>query len=99
MAFDRATTLAWTQAQVQIHYLGIGADEAHLFQRLANRVLYSDPTLRPPSEALKRGDGVGFDAMATREFPGICRSSWSVSTKLPISMSCGSFCWRTNIGG
>lgn len=57
MAFDRATTLAWTQAQVQLHYLGIGADEAHLFQRLANRVLYSDPTLRPPSEALKRGDG------------------------------------------
>ena len=57
MAFDRATTLAWTQAQVQLHHLGIGADEAHLFQRLANRVLYSDPSLRPPSETLKRGDG------------------------------------------
>jgi cyclic beta-1,2-glucan synthetase len=56
MAFDRATTLAWTQAQVQLHHLGIGADDAHLFQRLANRVLYSDPTLRPPSETLKRGD-------------------------------------------
>jgi cyclic beta-1,2-glucan synthetase len=56
-AFDRATTLAWTQAQVQLHHLGIGADEAHLFQRLANRVLYSDPTLRPPSETLKRGGG------------------------------------------
>src|SRR6185312_1849919 len=46
MAFDRATTLAWTQAQVELHHLGIGAEEAHLFQRLANRVLYSDPTLR-----------------------------------------------------
>jgi cyclic beta-1,2-glucan synthetase len=57
MAFDRATTLAWTQAQVQLHHLGIGAEEAHLFQRLANRVLYSDPTLRPPSETLKRGGG------------------------------------------
>jgi cyclic beta-1,2-glucan synthetase len=57
MAFDRATTLAWTQAQVQLHHLGIGAEDAHLFQRLANRVLYSDPTLRPPSETLKRGDG------------------------------------------
>jgi cyclic beta-1,2-glucan synthetase len=56
-AFDRATTLAWTQAQVQLHHLGIGAEEAHLFQRLANRVLYSDPTLRPPSETLKRGGG------------------------------------------
>ena len=57
MAFDRATTLAWTQAQVQLHHLGIGAGEAHLFQRLANRVLYSDPTLRPASEILKRGGG------------------------------------------
>ena len=56
-AFDRATTLAWTQAQVEMHHLGIGADEAHLFQRLANRVLYSDPVLRPPSDMLKRGGG------------------------------------------
>ncbi|MGC2462784.1 MAG: hypothetical protein WA446_17715 [Steroidobacteraceae bacterium] len=57
MAFDRATTLAWTQAQVQLRHLGIGAGEAHLFQRLANRVLYSDPTLRPRSDVLKRGGG------------------------------------------
>ena len=45
--FDRAATLAWTQAQVQLHHLGIEADEAHLFQRVANRVLFSDPSLRP----------------------------------------------------
>ena len=56
-AFDRATTLAWTQAQVQLYHLGISADDAHVFQRLANRVLYSDPTLRPPSETLKRNEG------------------------------------------
>jgi cyclic beta-1,2-glucan glucanotransferase len=55
-AFDRAVTLAWTQAQVQLHYLGIEPDEAHLFQRLANHVLYSDPTMRPSSEVLKRSD-------------------------------------------
>jgi cyclic beta-1,2-glucan synthetase len=55
MAFDRATTLAWTQAQVQLHHLGIDAEEGHLFQRLANRVLYADPTLRPRPEALKQG--------------------------------------------
>lgn len=53
-AFDRAITLAWTQAQVQLHHLGIGLEEAHLFQRLANHVLYSDPRLRPPSAVLKR---------------------------------------------
>ena len=55
-AFDRAATLAWTQAQVQLHHLGVTPDEAHLFQRLANRVLYSDPTLRPSPEVLKRND-------------------------------------------
>jgi cyclic beta-1,2-glucan synthetase len=55
-AYERAVTRAWTQAQVQLRYLGISSDEAHLFQRLANRVLYSDPTLRPSSDILKRSD-------------------------------------------
>ncbi|HME70635.1 MAG TPA: glucoamylase family protein, partial [Myxococcota bacterium] len=56
-AFERAVTLAWTQAQVQLHHLGVGPEEAHLFQRLANHVLYSDPTLRPASEVLGRNRG------------------------------------------
>ena len=55
-AFERATTLAWTQAQVQLHHLGIELDEAHLFQRLANRILYSDPSLRPSSAVLARNE-------------------------------------------
>jgi len=54
--FERTLTLAWTQAQVQLHHLGIGPDEAHLFQRLANAVLYFDASLRPSSEALSRGE-------------------------------------------
>jgi cyclic beta-1,2-glucan synthetase len=54
--FERAATLAWTQAQVQLHHLGIGGDEAHLFQRLANRVLYSDPTLRPSATLLAQNE-------------------------------------------
>ena len=52
--FDRTVTLAWTQAQVQLHHLGIDASEAHLFQDLAGRILYSDPTLRPSADTLKR---------------------------------------------
>ena len=56
-AFERAVTLAWTQAQVQLRHLGVGPDEAQLFQRLANRILYSDPTLRPASEVLSRCQG------------------------------------------
>jgi len=54
MAFERATTLAWTQAQMQLHHLNIDVEEAHLFQRLANHVLYSDPTLRPAPDILAR---------------------------------------------
>ena len=52
--YERASILAWTQAQVQLHHLGIDQDEARLFQRLANRLLYSDPSLRPSSSLLAR---------------------------------------------
>ena len=52
--WERTQTLAWTHAQVQLHHLGIDPDEAHLFQRLANAVLYSDAALRPSSDALSR---------------------------------------------
>ena len=55
MAFERAATLARTQAQMQLRHLTIDSDEAHLFQRLANHVLYSDPTLRSPADLIKRG--------------------------------------------
>ena len=55
--FDRVVTLARTEAQVELRHLGVDADEAHLFQRLANRILYADPSLRPPSEARHRATG------------------------------------------
>jgi len=53
-AFERAATLAWTQAQVQLHHLGINPDEAYLFQELASQILYSNPALRPSSRVLTR---------------------------------------------
>ncbi|HEY6323681.1 MAG TPA: glucoamylase family protein, partial [Thermoanaerobaculia bacterium] len=53
-ALERAATMAWTQAQVYLRHLGIAADEANLFQRLANRILFSDPSLRPGAEVLQR---------------------------------------------
>ena len=56
-AFDRAGTLAWTQAQVQLHHLGVGGGEAALFQRLAGHLLYAAPTLRSTSETIRRGAG------------------------------------------
>ena len=56
-AFERATTLAWTQAQVQLHHIGIDPSEAGLFQRLAGHLLYAAPTLRPSSDTIVRGAG------------------------------------------
>ncbi|MBP1705281.1 MAG: glycosyl transferase [Chloroflexi bacterium] len=73
--FERASTLAWTQAQVQLHHLGIEADEAHLFQRLANRILYSDRSLRPSPGLLARND---------RGAPGLW--PYGISGDLPIVM-------------
>ncbi len=52
--WERTLTSAWTQAQVQLHHLGITPDEAHLFQRLANALLYSDASMRPSSDVLGR---------------------------------------------
>lgn len=51
-AYERTRTLTWTQAQVELRHLGISTEEAHLFQRLGNTVLYSDASLRPSSAVL-----------------------------------------------
>ena len=45
--FERELRLAWTKAQVELSHLKTNAEEAHLFQRLAARIMYSDPSLRP----------------------------------------------------
>ncbi len=62
-AYVRAATLAWTQAQVQLRHLGIDAEEAGLFQRLASPVLYANASLRPvirdhPPRRRHRADAV-----------------------------------------
>jgi cyclic beta-1,2-glucan synthetase len=54
-AFDRAKTLAWTQAQVQLRHLDVSTAEAADFQRLAAPILYADPRFRSPSGAIIRG--------------------------------------------
>jgi cyclic beta-1,2-glucan synthetase len=73
--FERESSLAWTQAQVQLHHLRISQDEAHLFQRLANRLLYADPTLRaaPSVVATNRRGASGL-------WP------YSISGDLPIAL-------------
>jgi cyclic beta-1,2-glucan synthetase len=56
-AFDRASTLAWTQAQVQLRHLGLTPDDADLFQRLAGHLLFAGRDLRPASDSITRGAG------------------------------------------
>ncbi|MBZ0114805.1 MAG: hypothetical protein K8J08_20260 [Thermoanaerobaculia bacterium] len=58
--FERVATMAWTQAMVQLHHLGIGSDEAQLFQTVAGTLLYVDRASRAPGEVLARQcEGVG----------------------------------------
>ncbi len=50
--FEREMELAWTASRVQMRHLNIESNQAHSFQRLATRVIYSDPSLRARSEVL-----------------------------------------------
>ncbi|MPZ34326.1 MAG: glycosyl transferase [Rhodospirillales bacterium] len=54
-AFERATTLAWTQAQVQLRHLDVAPAQASLYQRLAGHVIYANPALRSSSDTIRRG--------------------------------------------
>ena len=52
--FAREAELAWTKARVQLRHLNTDTDKAHVFQRLAARILYADPSLRPRSGEIER---------------------------------------------
>ena len=56
-AYDRALTMCWTQAQIQLRHLSINHEEAHLFQTLAGHILYTNAALRPSSRLLQDNAG------------------------------------------
>lgn len=56
-AYERAATLAFTQAQIQLHHLRLGAGQAAQFQRLAGHMLYISPSMRPGAMAIAQGAG------------------------------------------
>ncbi|MBY0396001.1 MAG: glycosyl transferase, partial [Thermoleophilia bacterium] len=56
-ACERAATLAWTRAQVQLRHLGVTHRDAETFQRLAGHLIYAAPALRPPSDVVAAGAG------------------------------------------
>ena len=51
-AYNRATMLAWTQAQIQLRHLGITSDEANLYQSLASHIIYANTVLRAPAKTM-----------------------------------------------
>jgi len=56
-AFERAATLAWTKAQVQLRHLDVTSADAADFQRLAGFILRSDARLRVSAGRLAAGAG------------------------------------------
>ncbi len=52
----RSFDMARTQAQVELMHLGINADQAHQFQRLASLALLPDPARRAAAEVLARNN-------------------------------------------
>ena len=67
-AFDRARTLAWTQAQVQLRHIDVDLAEAADFQRLAAPLLYADRRFRSASDLIVRGAGPPIRRLAQRHF-------------------------------
>ena len=53
-AFQRTKTLSRARAEAQLRELDISAEDAELFQELAERILYSDASLRASAELLDR---------------------------------------------
>ena len=53
-AFQRAKTLSWARAEVQLRDSMLSSEDAQLFQEIAARILYSDPSLRASSQLLER---------------------------------------------
>jgi cyclic beta-1,2-glucan synthetase len=52
-AVSRSFELAWARGQTELEHLGIAADEAHTFQRLAGHLVYANPALRAPANVLR----------------------------------------------
>lgn len=54
-AFDRVTTLAWSQGQIERYHMGITPDQANNYQRLSSHLLFANPTLRASSSTIESG--------------------------------------------
>ena len=74
--FTRESEIAWTQSQVLLRHLNISNAKAHVYQRLAGRVLYLDSSLRPASHVLAQNTRAQSNLWA-----------YGISGDLPIIMT------------
>ena len=98
-AFERAATLAWTQAQVQLRHLGIEPGRGAACSS-ASPDTSSTPIRRcaPSSDTIRRGVGGPARRCGRTASPATCRSSWCASTTSRTSTSSASCCRRTSTG-
>lgn len=75
--FNREMELAWTTSRVQLKHLNINSHQSHTFQRLASRVIYSDPFFRPKTKYLSAN---------TKNQSGLW--AYGISGDLPIVIIC-----------
>ncbi len=61
-SFARSALLAWSHGLVELRHLGVGADDAMVFQQLAGALIYGSPALRAPELVLQNG-ALGFGAL------------------------------------
>lgn len=54
-AYERVTTLAWSQAQIERYHLGITPSQVDSYQRLASHMLAKGGSLRAPQRTIERG--------------------------------------------
>jgi cyclic beta-1,2-glucan synthetase len=66
---SRAFALAFTHAEMTLRHLGVSSEEAQLFERLASRVLYVDPSLRAAPEVRAR-NGLGQSCLWSHGISG-----------------------------
>ena len=56
-SFERQSMLAWTRSQVLTRHIGLSLADAANVQKLASYLIYPDPFLRQPAEAIASGMG------------------------------------------
>ena len=95
----RTFALAMTHAQSGLRHLGISADDAVLFERLASRVLGTDGSLRASADDDRRERARPVRACGRTRSPAICRSCSSASSATTTCRWCGRCCRRRSTGG